>query len=59
MRAQLEVKMRGRWSADSSMARYEKHALLIQRFESLPKAVKDKSLVATKALHKLVLRSWA
>lgn len=31
-RTQLEVKMRGRWASDSSMTRYEKHALLSQIF---------------------------
>ena len=42
-RSQLEVKMRGRWAADSSMTRYEKHALLNQIFEDLPQTIQNDS----------------
>ena len=54
-RSQLEVKVRGRWQADSSMVRYEKHALLNQQFESLGKSVQRQSLAALGTLRRMAL----
>jgi len=36
-----EVKKRGRWRADASVARYEKHSRLLKEVERLPKATRD------------------
>ena len=56
-RTQLEVKMRGRWASDSSMTRYEKHALLSQIFDSLPQQVQNKSRQAAANLRNQVQKS--
>ena len=56
-RTQLEVKMRGRWAADSSMARYEKHAMLSHRFEQLPVGLRNECLWAVKNIKNLVQKS--
>lgn len=45
-RSMLEVKMRGRWAADSSVKRYEAHARVGQEFQALPKKVQQKALAA-------------
>eukprot|EP00971_Amphidinium_carterae_P269632 5348970-Amphidinium_carterae.1 len=36
LRTMLEVKRRGRWASDSSLARYERHALVAQQWQRLP-----------------------
>lgn len=54
-RSQLEVKMRGRWVADSSMARYEKHALVMQQFEQLDPSCKRSAHQAVAILKQTVL----
>ena len=46
----LEVKLRGRWQADSSVRRYEQHALVAQYFEKLPRSIKSRALAAPKIL---------
>ena len=51
----LEVKLRGRWSSDSSVRRYEQDALVSQQFEQLPDSLKKKALAAPKHLRALVL----
>ena len=51
----LEVKLRGRWSSDSSFRRYEQHALVSQQFEQLPDSLKKRALAAPKHLRALVL----
>ena len=56
-RTQLEVKFRGRWKTDASMARYEKHAMVMQKFEELPKTLQRQALQAPLLLKQLVQRS--
>lgn len=36
-RSSLDVKLRGRWSSDHSLRRYEQHALVAQHYEELPR----------------------
>ena len=45
-RSQLEVKHRGRWASDTSMLRYEKHAMVMQRFTSLSQKIQRNALAA-------------
>ena len=49
-RSQLEVKHRGRWASDTSMLRYEKHAMVMQRFTSLSPKIQRSALAATQHL---------
>eukprot|EP00435_Cladocopium_sp_Y103_P026023 s1915_g6.t1 len=49
-RTQLEVKMRGRWESDSSMARYEKKALVSTAFDALPAAIQTRCHSAVQVL---------
>jgi len=58
-RTMLEIKMRGRWAADSSVKRYENHAWVGQEFQSLPKKIQRLALAAEDALPKLVHKSFS
>jgi integrase len=49
-RSLQDVKKRGRWSADSSVRRYEAHARLAQEFQRLPKKIQQKCYQALKQL---------
>ena len=49
-RSQLEVKHQGRWASDTSMLRYEKHAMVMQRFTSLSPKIQRGALAATQHL---------
>ena len=40
-RAMIDIKRRGRWAADSSVKRYEKHARVLKSLENLPNQVRD------------------
>ncbi|CAE7255770.1 hmgA [Symbiodinium natans] len=54
-RSLLEVKHRGRWAADSSLKRYEQHAMVAQQFEKLAPALKRRAQAAPATLQAMVL----
>ena len=43
LRTTLDIKLRGRWSADSSLRRYESHAKVAQLFEKVPLKVRKRA----------------
>ncbi|CAK0857511.1 unnamed protein product [Prorocentrum cordatum] len=49
-----EIKRRGRWAADTSVKRYEKHARVLKSLECLPKPVRDYGLAIESQLHLLL-----
>eukprot|EP00959_Pyramimonas_sp_CCMP1952_P107758 2253266-Pyramimonas_sp.AAC.1 len=49
-----EIKRRGRWAADTSVKRYEKHARVLKSLECLPKPVRDYGLAIESQLHQLL-----
>ena len=51
----LDVKLRGRWSSDHSLRRYEQHAMVAQHYEELPQATKAMAAAAPQLLRSLVL----
>lgn len=57
-RTSLEVKLRGRWSADSSVQRYEKHALINAEFQALPRKIQKECVEAQKSLKNVVQSSF-
>ncbi|CAE7219985.1 ANK1 [Symbiodinium sp. CCMP2592] len=54
-RTVLDVKLRGRWVSDSSLRRYEQHALVAQEFEKLSEALKTRARAAPSLLKSLLL----
>ena len=56
-RTALEVKLRGRWATESSMKRYEKHAMVMQNFCNLSQPLQQAALAATKHLRNQVLNA--
>lgn len=57
LRTTLEVKLRGRWEADSSVKRYEAHSKLALEFQNLPPEVQRQALQAEQSLGSLMARS--
>ena len=57
LRSTLEVKLMGRWEADSSVKRYEAHSKLALEFQNLPHVIQQQALVAEKNLDLMMLRS--
>eukprot|EP00438_Fugacium_kawagutii_P025634 Skav225523 [mRNA] locus=scaffold3039:85591:86910:- [translate_table: standard] len=53
-RSLLEIKLRGRWSADASLKRYESHAKVAQTYEKLPAALKRKAEASPQLLQAMV-----
>ena len=43
-RSSLEVKLRGRWTSDASVRRYERHVWVGQVFQSLPKKIQQAAI---------------
>ena len=48
------IKRRGRWAADTSVKRYEKHARVLKSLEGLPKPVRDYGLAIERQLKDLM-----
>ena len=49
------IKRRGRWAADTSVKRYEKHARVLESLECLPKLARDYGLIIERQLKDLRL----
>ena len=58
LRTSLEVKLRGRWEADSSVKRYEAHSKLGQEFQQLPEEVQHQALRAEQQIGHLMSRCF-
>lgn len=58
LRAVAEVKKRGRWVSDSSMARYEKAGRVGAQLMRLPAAVRAKALAADSRIGDILRGSW-
>lgn len=56
-RSSLEVKLRGRWTSDASVRRYERHAWVGQVFQSLPKKTQQAAIQAQDDLYPMVQKS--
>ena len=54
-RSLMQIKHRGRWKADSSVRRYEKHARLLAQTKLLPKGVREYGLWVEKHLGVLLM----
>lgn len=54
-----EVKKKGRWGSDSSVKRYEAHALVNQHFQRLPTQTQTQALEAAKTFNKVVPRYFS
>ena len=50
-----EVKVRGRWSSDKAMKRYEQHALLQREIQKLPPAVRQRAELSVNQLRAKLL----
>ena len=53
-RSMEAIKRRGRWAADTSVKRYEKHARVLKSLECLPKPARDYGLVIESQLKSLL-----
>lgn len=59
LRSILDIKLRGRWSSDSSLKRYESHAKVAQMYEKLPPAVRRQAEGSPPLLKAMVTGSFA
>ena len=53
-RSLLEIKLRGRWAADSSLKRYENHAQVAQHFERLSPQIRKRAEASPRLLKGMV-----
>ena len=54
-RTTLEIKLRGRWSSDASLRRYDSHAKVAQLYEKLPVKVKKQAEASPPLLKAMVI----
>lgn len=55
VRSLLEIKLRGRWSSDASLKRYESHAKVAQLYEKLPDSIKKRADSSPQLLKEMVI----